>query len=324
MNTRIVFFGTPDFAATVLKRIISDAYDIVACVSQPDKPVGRHMKLMPSAVKVVAEAGGIPVMQPVSVRTPEFLQWLKDLHPDLIITAAYGKILPIDVLQVPAYGCLNVHASILPRHRGAAPIQWAILSGDEETGITVMKMDSGMDTGDILSVARLAIGLSTTTAELTDRLAVLGAELISGTIPRYLRGEIQPIKQDNDQATLSPPIRKEQGLIDWHMSAKEIHNKIRALSTWPGAYTYLKNDRIKIYSSEIDDMGCEKSEAYKEKYGDLIPGTIVHATKTELFIACGDGCLSLLCVQPDSSKRLNVCDCAHNYSMGLVFGGGDI
>lgn len=323
MSIRIVYMGTPGFAAAVLRKLVEDSYEILACVSQPDKPVGRHMKLMSSPVKVLAESLGIPVFQPVSVRTPEFLDWIRSLQPDLIVTAAYGKILPQDVLDVPVYGCINVHASLLPKHRGAAPIQWSILSGDTETGITVMKMDAGMDTGDILSTAKISIEPDVTTVELTEKLALLGAQLLSQTIPGYLSGEIIPKRQDDAMASFSPPIRKEQGLIDWAESAIKIHNKIRALSSWPGAYTYLSKSRIKIYASAIDGDGCRKREEYIKLYDSVTPGMIIYASKIELSVACGDGCISLLCVQPESSKRINVCDCAHNYKIGLVFDGGE-
>jgi methionyl-tRNA formyltransferase len=314
--------GTPEFAATVLKKLVEDDYDVIACVSQPDKPVGRHMKLESPPVKLMAESLEIPVFQPVSVRTPEFLTWINSLHPDMIVTAAYGKILPQVVLDVPVFGCLNVHASLLPKHRGAAPIQWSILSGDSETGITVMKMDAGMDTGDILSFARINIDPNITTIELTGKLANLGAQLLLETIPGYISGDIVPQMQDDELASFSPPIRKEQGLIDWNESAVQIHNKIRALSAWPGAYTYLSNNRIKIYSSVVDGDGCKKRENYCTSFGKAVPGMIIYATKTELSVACGDGCISLLCIQPESSKRVNVCDCAHNFQTGLVFGGG--
>jgi methionyl-tRNA formyltransferase len=312
--------GTPEFAATVLGRLVSEPYTIVAVVCQPDKPIGRHMKLTPPPVKTLAESRGIPVLQPTSLRTPDFLAQISEIKPDLIVTAAYGKILPQAVLDVPSYGCLNVHASLLPRHRGAAPIQWAILAGDAETGITVMKMDAGMDTGDILTVARTPIGEDTTTAELTGTLASLGASLLAETIPSYISGNITPIRQDDALVTLSPPIRKEQGMLDWSLSAQDIHNRVRALSTWPGAYTYLDGSRIKIFTSAIDRDGCARKLDYEKANGIAKPGTIVFASKTELSVACGDGCISLLCVQPDSSKRLNVCDCAHNYRAGLCFG----
>jgi len=312
--------GTPEFAATVLGRLVSEPYTIAAVVCQPDKPIGRHMKLTPPPVKTLAESVGIPVLQPTSLRTPDFLAQITEIKPDLVVTAAYGKILPQAVLDVPSYGCLNVHASLLPRHRGAAPIQWAILAGDAETGITVMKMDAGMDTGDILTVVRTPIGQDTTTAELTGTLASLGASLLAETIPSYLSGNITPIRQDDALVTLSPPIRKEQGMLDWSLSAQDIHNRVRALSTWPGAYTYLDGSRIKIFTSAIDRDGCTRKLDYEKAYGIAIPGTIVYASKTELSVACGDGCISLLCVQPDSSKRLNVCDCAHNYRAGLCFG----
>lgn len=324
MNERIVFMGTPEFAAAVLERLCRTEYEIIACVTQPDKPTGRHMTLTPSPAKIFAESKNIPVYQPASLRTAEFYDWAVSLRPDLIITAAYGKILPQSILSIPVRGCINVHASLLPKYRGAAPVQWSIMNGDPVTGVTIMNMDAGMDTGDILAQRETAVGPDMHTVELMGILASIGADLLAETLPRYLEGRITPVKQDDSLAVLSPPIRKEQGRIDWNRSAFEIHNLIRALSSWPGAYTFLKGSRLKIYRSELPEDTAGLIAAYREQSGEPIPGTVIFASKAGIAVACGSGCVMLLCVQPESGRRMEVCDCAHNYRVGTCFDGEEI
>jgi len=321
LSKRIVFLGTPEFAATVLDSLYKAGYDVAACVTQPDKPVGRHMTLTAPPAKIMAMSYGIPVSQPSSLRTEEFLEQMKAWAPDLIITAAYGKILPGTVLDVPAFGCLNVHASLLPRYRGAAPVQWAILNGDKVAGITIMKMDAGMDTGDILSRRECSIDPDETTGMLMDRLAVIGAELLLETISPYLAGTIKPVQQDNSLATLSPPIRKEQGLIDWTRSPEAIHNQIRALSGWPGAFTLLKGERFKIYESNLPANQENLLSVFEQDYDKPLPGTIIRATKSGIYVACGSGCIALTNVQPQSCRRMHSHECSHNYRAGMQFGG---
>lgn len=313
--------GTPEFAAAVLGRLCLTEYEIVACVTQPDKPTGRHMTLTPPPAKVFAESRNIPVYQPASLRTQEFNDLAVSLRPDLIITAAYGKILPPNILSIPSKGCINVHASLLPKYRGAAPVQWSIIMGDKITGVTIMNMDAGMDTGDILSQKEVPIGPDVHTYELMETLASTGAELLAETLPLYLDGRITPVKQDDSLAVMSPPIRKEQGEIDWNRSGSEIHNLIRALSTWPGAYTFLKGSRLKIYRSAIPGNAGERIDAYRGEFGEPKPGTVVLASKAGITVACGTGFIELLCVQPESGRRMEVCDCAHNYRIGEQFGG---
>ncbi len=319
MNKRIVFLGTPEFAAVVLERLYISGYEIVACVTQPDKPVGRHMTMTPPPSKIMAISLGIPVLQPDSLRTDAFLATLTELSPDLIITAAYGKILPASVLAVPPDGCINVHASLLPKYRGAAPVQWAILNGDKVTGVTIMKMDVGMDTGDIISTRECEIGSSETTEELMDKLAQIGAELLVETIPSYLAGDIQSIPQDSSRSTLSPPIRKEQGLIDWNRSSQVIHNQIRALTGWPGAYSVYKGARLKIYTSALPENQPELLELYRNDYETPLPGTIIRGAKSGIYVACGEGCIVLTSVQPQSCRRMQAHECGHNYNKGTRF-----
>ena len=264
---------------------------------------------------------GIPVSQPSSLRTDDFFAQMKKWSPDLVITAAYGKILPAAVLAVPQDGCLNVHASLLPKYRGAAPVQRAILSGDKVTGITLMKMDAGMDTGDILIQRECPIDPDESTNELMGRLAEMGAELLTDALPEYLKGTLKPIPQDNMLATFSPPIQKEQGLIDWTLSSSVIHNQIRALSGWPGAYTTLNGERFKIYKSHLPENPDELLEVYTADYEKPLPGTIIMGAKSGIYVACGSGCIVLTSVQPQSCRRMQVNECSHNYRAGTRFDG---
>lgn len=313
--------GTPDFSETVLKSLILSGYNIVACFTQPDKPSGRHMQLTASPVKTSAMTRNIPVYQPKSLRDPDCEVLIRDLSPDLIITAAYGKILPENILMIPRRGCLNVHASLLPKYRGAAPIQWAILNGEKETGITIMRMDKGMDTGDILSQSVFSISDSVTATELTVQLAAIGSQLLIRTIPGYLSGEIAPVPQNHTEATYAPPIRKEQGLIDWKSPSLIIHNQIRGLSDWPGASTTYRGSRLKIHCSAIPAETSQYIDDYKASHGEPEPGTIICARKDIIAVMCLDGCLLLTCIQPESCRRMNACECAHNYKITDVLGG---
>jgi methionyl-tRNA formyltransferase len=313
--------GTPDFASTVLESLSIEKYELIACVTQPDKPMGRHMTLMPPPAKVMALSKGIPVFQPASLRTDDFLAQLKSWTPDLIITAAYGKILPASILAVPLYGCLNVHASLLPKYRGAAPVQWALLNGDSVTGVTIMKMDEGMDTGDILRQRECPIDSDINTNQLMRLLSVIGSELLRDTLYDYLTGTCPTIRQEDRLATFSPPIRKEQGQIDWTNSARKIHNQIRALSGWPGAYTYYQGSRFKIYTSKITQEAEVLLQSYRNEHGDPIPGTVIRAGGSVLAVACGSGSIFLLSVQPQSCRRMDAAECAHNYRTGTRFDG---
>lgn len=313
--------GTPMFSAAVLQRLFKEDYKIIACVTQPDKPVGRHMTLTSPPAGVIAESLGIPVFAPSSLRTEEFLSQMILWAPDLVITAAYGKILPPAVLTIPLYGCLNVHASLLPKYRGAAPVQWAIMNGDDRTGITIMKMDEGMDTGGLLSQRECLIDPNESTEDLMGRLSVIGADLLCETIPGYLSGERKPEPQVESLATLSPPIRKEQGLIEWNRSAAGIHNQIRALRNWPGAFTYLSGERFKIYGSQVSDYADMLLEEYIRENGKPVPGTIIRGVKSGIYTACGYGCIVLTSVQPQSCRKMHANECGHNYRAGTRFDG---
>ena len=247
---RLVFMGTPAFAVPTLQRLIdSDDYDIVGVVTQPDAPSGRGRDLAMSPVKRLARAHGLNVLQPERVRRPESVAAVSSLQPDVQIVAAFGQILPRSVLDIPPLGTLNVHASLLPRWRGAAPISAAILAGDSETGVTIMRLDEGMDTGNILAAAPLPILANDTTGALTPRLAELGAELLVDTLPRWTRAEIQPRPQDDSQATLCKPIRKESGRMDWNQPADVLERAVRAYAPWPGTFTFWNGTLLKIVSA---------------------------------------------------------------------------
>lgn len=289
---KIVFMGTPDYAAVTLKKLIASDHEIAAVFAQPDKPVGRKQILTPPPVKVVAEENNIPVHQPKTLRDGEALEILKGINPDIIVVVAYGKILPEKILNLPKYGCVNGHASLLPKYRGASPIQWCIVCGEEKTGVTVMQMDIGMDTGDILTQCEVEIGEKETAEELFERLSVITAELLVNTLADLEKGNITPKKQDEEKASYAPIIKKEMAELDFSKSAKELYNAVRGYYSWPCAYFFLGGKRIKVIKSEI---GNETSKP---------AGTVVGNSDC-LEIACGDGkSLKLLTVQPEGKGKM--------------------
>ncbi len=282
---RIVFMGTPDYAAVTLEKLLDTDHEIVGVFAQPDKRVGRKQILTPPPVKIAAEQNNIPVFQPNTLRDGEALEILKNLNPDIIVVVAYGKILPEEILSLPKYGCVNGHASLLPKYRGASPIQWCIVCGEEKTGVTVMQMDKGMDTGDILLQTETDILNGETAEELFGRLAVISADLMIKTIDNI--ENITPIKQNEAGATYAPIIKKEMALLDFSKSAKELYNAVRGYYSWPCAYFFLNGKRIKVIESAVGEKTDKPS------------GTVVGNTDC-LEIACGDGnTLKLLTVQPE-------------------------
>ncbi|MBR6872135.1 MAG: methionyl-tRNA formyltransferase [Ruminococcus sp.] len=294
----IIFMGTPDFAVETLKRVY-ERHNVLAVFTQTDKPKGRGMKLTPPPVKVLATEHGTPVYQPKSLKKDgeEYIKIIEDLAPDCIVVAAYGKILPKAVLDIPKYGCVNVHGSLLPKYRGAAPIQWAVLNGEKETGITTMLMGEGLDTGDILEQARTEIGINETAAELFDRLAVMGGELLVHTLDELEKGSITPIKQDDIsiEPSYSPMLDKSMCPIDFSKTVFEVQKHICGLSDWPCAYTSVNGKRLKVYHSEI---AAQKTFA--------APGTVVD---TDNFgVACADGVIRFTEVQTEGGKRMKVSD----------------
>lgn len=320
--------GTPDFAVPCLDALVENGYDVVGVVTQPDKPYGRSQsRLKASAVKEAAIKHGIKtILQPSRVKTREFVTSISELEPDLIVTAAYGKILPKAVLDVPKLGCINVHASLLPRYRGAAPIQWALINGDSTTGITTMFMDEGMDTGDILLKKEITIDGDMNCQELFDRLKELGAVALIETLEAMENGTLTRTPQDNSKAVYVPMMTKEMGLIDWSKSALEIHNLVRGTNPWPGAYTFYKGTRMKIWKTTLLDR-CpigSRERAMESELNQLAAshrhGEILKIFKQSLVVATGDGCLLINELQLDNCKRLNVCDCGHNMDEGETLG----
>ncbi len=290
----IVFMGTPDFAGESLKALYNEKYNISAVFTKPDMPVGRKHIMTPPEVKVIANELNIPVFQPTTLKDGEALKILQQLNPDLIVVVAYGKILPKEILDLPKYGCINVHASLLPKYRGASPIQWAIVSGEKVTGVSTMYLNEGMDTGDILLTEQTEIGENETAETLWDRLAVLGASLLIKTVKGLEENTITPIKQDETQATYAPIIKKSDGLIDWSKSAFEINCKIRGLHNWPVAFTKLGGKMLKIFSADI----LEKSG----KAGEVLE------SKNEFIVACGKNALKINELQLEGSKRMKTED----------------
>lgn len=256
MNIQIVFMGSPDFAVPVL-HALAEAYPVVGVVTQPDRPAGRHMTLTPPAVKIAADERHLPVIQPDKLREPEAMQQLREWNPDLIVVAAFGQILRPKVLDLPRYGCVNVHASLLPRHRGAAPIQAAILAGDTETGITIMKMDPGLDTGPILRQRAIAIESQDTGGSLFEKLSQLSSELLLETLPDYLSGKLTPQPQPETGSTYAPMLKKEDGLLDFTRPAVELERKVRAFTPWPGTFLVWDGAPLKIHKAHVADAQSE-------------------------------------------------------------------
>lgn len=290
--------GTPDFAVATLQKLYDEGYEVAAVFTQPDKPKGRGYKLTPPPVKVLALEHGTPVYQPNSLKkdAEEYLDILKDIAPDAIVVAAYGKILPKDVIELPRLGCVNVHGSLLPKYRGAAPIQQSVLDDEAKTGITTMLMGEGLDTGDILLQESTDIGIDETAAELFDRLAVMGAELLVKTLPMLDKGEITPIKQDESKATYAKMLSKDMCELDFDNSARVVHKKICGLSDWPCAVTFLDGKRIKIYHSSLLD----------EKGSFGAPGEIID-DKT-FTVACKEGRFMITELQAEGGKRMKTAD----------------
>lgn len=308
---RIVFMGTPEFAVPSLEALLRSDDQVVGVISQPDRPKGRGHQLVAPPVKAVAERAGIPVVQPLKIRTPEFMQTLSSWKPDLIAVTAFGRILHAPILQLPPMGCVNVHGSLLPKYRGAAPVQWAVINGETETGITTMLMDEGMDTGPMLLQEALAILPDDTAGTLAPRLAELGGRLLVDTIARLKAGTLTSTKQDDGRATMAPLLKKEDGVMDWAMSATALGNRVRGLSPWPGAYTFLGGERWNIWKA------VPQSAATTEK-----PGTIVTVNKQSILVATGEGLLDLQEIQLPNSKRLSVGQflAGHRVTIGEQFG----
>jgi len=308
---RIVFMGTAEIACPGLNALLrAPDWNVVAVVTQPDRPKGRDLKLQPSPVKRIALAGGVAVLQPERARQESFVQQLKALQPDLIVVTAYGQILPKATLDLPKFGCLNVHMSLLPKYRGAAPIQWALLNGDSETGVTIMKMDEGMDTGDILTQKAIPISQNDTAATLHERLAELGANLLLATIPEFVAGKIEPRPQPADGVSYARKISKEDGHLVWKQPARSLWNRIRAFKPWPGAFAFQNAEPkpilLKIWDAEIVTQSAGA------------PGEILAADRSGIVVACGEQALRILELQREGGKRLKAAEflAGHHFQPG--------
>ncbi len=288
---RVVFMGTPDIAATCLKKILSDGFDVVGVYTQPDRPKGRGMKMVFSPVKEVAIAHEIPVFQPENFRQEETVEALRALQPDVCAVVAYGRILPQKVLDIPALGCINIHASLLPQYRGSAPYQWAVLDGLTETGVSAQFMKLEMDAGDVIGAARTPIGENETAGELLDKLAVLGADLLSETLTKVSRGEAAAEAQDETKITFAPMLDKTMCPIDWNKTAQQVHNQVRGLHPWPVATMELQGKKFKVHATRIVE-------------GSGKPGEILGLSKTGLKIACGEGAVEVIQLQAEGGKRM--------------------
>lgn len=308
---KIAFMGTPDFSVECLKALAASKHEIVGVFCQPDKPVGRKQELKMPDVKIEALKHNLPVFQPKTLKNGAGVEILKEINPELVVVVAYGKLLPPDFLAYPKYGCINIHASLLPKYRGASPIHHCVLNGEAETGVTSMQMDAGLDTGDMLLTEKIPIGINDTTLEMFERLSVLGADVLMKTIALLEKGELRPVKQDDSKATYAGLLSKEEGLVDWSKSALEIHNKIRGLYSWPGAFTKLDGKTLKLHKAVLS-----------EKKGNNIPGCVVSANG-EFVVCCGDNnCIELKEVQLEGKKRMDAASFLNGYrlSAGTVLG----
>lgn len=292
---RAVFMGTPEFAVPCLDALV-DVADVVAVVCQPDKPRGRGLELTAPPVKRRALELGIDVVQPTKLRTGEFGAWLRDQEVDVALVVAYGRILPKDVLTAPRLGCVNVHASLLPKYRGAAPITWAVVRGEAETGITLMRMDEGMDTGDMLEQFPTPISDEETAGDLSERLSAIGALAVRRGLPRYVAGGYTPTAQDHAKATVAPILEKEDGRIDFARSARAVHDHVRGMSPWPGAFTTSRGKTLKVHATRVAERPSATSSA--------APGAVVLADKSRVVVACAERAVELLRVQLEGKRAI--------------------
>ena len=301
---RLVYMGTPDIAVPALEALIEAGHDVAAVVTQPDRAQGRHKELVPPPVKAAALAHGIPVLQPEKASDPDFIEELRIYEPELIVVMAYGQILKKSLLELPPLGCINIHASLLPKYRGAAPIQAAILAGEELTGVTTMYMDEGLDTGDMLLKETVNIDEAETAETLEVKLALAGGRLIVRTLDELAASRLEREKQDDAASTYVKMIRKEEGQIDWNASALDIERRIRAFYPWPGTYTWHNGGRIKIYAADVMGMA-----------GDAPAGTVVSAADGRIIVACGEGALNITSLQSEDRKRMDAADFLRGYRL---------
>lgn len=292
---KIVFMGTPEFAVPCLQKIIDEGHEVVAVVTQPDKPKGRGKKLAMPPVKELALKYDIPVYQPLKAREESFVDTLKEMNPELIVVVAFGQILPKSILDIPKYGCVNVHASLLPRYRGAAPLNWVIINGEEKTGVTTMYMDEGLDTGDMILKSEIPLDDEITAGELHDKMMIDGAKVLKETIDLIEKGEAPREKQSNEDTCYSPIMNKSLGNIDWNKSAIDIHNLVRGINPWPSAYTTYEGQTMKIWKTKIIDKNSDKD-----------PGTIISVDKEGINVSTSEGIVQIKEIQMAGKKRMEV------------------
>jgi methionyl-tRNA formyltransferase len=305
---KIIYMGTPQFAVPPLRALRDAGHDIIAVVTRTDKPAGRGKVLTPPPVKTAALDLGVPVQQPKRVRAPESVAAIQALVPDVIVVAAYGQILPKELLDLPTYGCINIHASLLPAYRGAAPINWAIINGEPETGVTIMQMDEGMDTGAMLLREAVAIGPRDTTGSMLEKLSTLGSRMVVEALAGLADGTLTPVPQDHGKATLAPLLKKEDGRIDWDRPAAEIHNRVRGLFPWPGAYTHLDGKLVKVLGSDAVEGSGE-------------PGALIEGPHGTLQVGTGKGLLRVVTLQPEGKKPMTAAEFlrGHRGAVGMKF-----
>lgn len=308
---KIVFMGTPEFAVPCLQKIIDEGHEVLAVVTQPDKPKGRGKKLAMPPVKELALKYDIDVYQPVKAREESFVEKLKEINPELIVVVAFGQILPKSILDIPKFGCVNVHASLLPKYRGAAPLNWVIINGEEKTGVTTMYMDVGLDTGDMILKSEIPLDDEITAGELHDKMMVQGAEVLKDTIDLISKGEAPREKQNDEETCYSPIMDKSLGNIDWSKSATDIHNLIRGVNPWPSAYTTYDKQTMKIWKTKVLDKSSEKT-----------PGTIINVDKNGIEVSTGDKALQISEIQMSGKKRMIVSEYikGNDISTGIVLG----
>lgn len=308
---KIIFMGTPDFAVGALQAIIDAGHEVTLVVTQPDREKGRGKEVQFTPVKECALAAGIEVFQPQKIKTEQAIAELKKHEADLFVVAAFGQILSQEILDMPKYGCVNIHASLLPKYRGAAPIQWSILDGEKETGVTIMQMNAGLDTGDILMQKKIVIGDKETGESLFDRLAELGAEAIVEAIPLIEEGRLTPVSQDDSMSTYAKMLKKDMGLIDWNWDAEKIERYVRGLNSWPSAYTFYNGKQLKIWDADVDMTGSDSGD---------IPGTVTEVKKDSITVASGKGSLVIRSVQLEGKKRMD----AGAFLLGNKVNPGDV
>lgn len=310
---KIIFMGTPDFAVGALEALLAAGHEVTAVVTQPDKQKGRDRKIQCSPVKECALVHGLTVLQPARIKASEAVEELRKYEADIFVVAAFGQMLSKEILEMPKYGCINIHASLLPKYRGAAPIQYAVLNGDEVTGVTIMQMNEGMDTGDILMMKAIPVEKNDTGGSLFEKLSVLGAELLVKTLPKIEAGDIIPVKQQEEDAVYVHMLSKDMGKIDWEKSADVLERLVRGMNPWPSAYCTFRGKNLKVWAVEISDEERKEESAYaglfrysEEKEAD--PGEVLLVTKDSIYVQTGEGVLVLKEVQLEGKRRMAVRD----------------